>query len=157
MKTNEIVTELSRYFDIRELVSRAVYEKYGNTAWRFFDVRLLETLLLLRRDILQVPLICNNWKNGGTLQQRGLRENTCEMVRQKTTAGTLYISAHTLGKGVDLSSSKMTADQMRERLLQCQDQLPYPVRIEAAQSAPTWLHIDVATSPDQKEKVFIFQ
>ena len=152
----DLVEEVNKFFDIRELVSKAVYDKYQTNAWRFFDPRLLETLLILRKDILCVPLVCNNWRSGGKLQQRGLRENTCEMVSKKTKAGAMYLSAHTLGKAVDLSSAKMDADRMRKLIKEHSDKLPYPVRVEDGKSAPTWLHIDVACCQTQREKVFVF-
>lgn len=154
---SEIVTEVNRFFDIRELVSKRVYDKQQTAAWRLFDPRLLETLLVLRRDILRVPLVCNNWKSGGTFQQRGFRENTCKMVREKTDFDILYTSAHMLGKAVDLSSGQMTAAQMRKAILEQKDKLPYPVRVEDGASAPTWLHIDVCCLPTQKEKVYVFK
>lgn len=152
----KIVDFLSKFFDVRELVSPAVYDKHQTGAWRFFDPRLLETLLVLRRDILRVPLVCNNWRAGGNLTQRGLRENVCEIVRNKTAAGSLYLSAHTLGMAVDLSSPSMTAEEMRRSIKQHADALPYPVRIEKKEGAPTWLHIDVAVSPYQQEKIHWF-
>ena len=154
MKT--IVNDLSKFFDIRELVSPAVYEKHQTGAWRFFDPRLLETLLVLRRDILRVPLVCNNWRNGGKLQQRGLRENVCQIVKEKTADGSLYVSAHMLGMAADLSSPNMSADDMRAAIKRHADALPYPVRIEKKEGAPTWLHVDVACSPYQPDKILWF-
>ena len=156
METKKIINEVKQYFDIRELVSPVVFNKYGQSAWRFIDPRLLAVLLVLRRDILGVPLVCNNWKSGGTFQQRGLRENLCEISKGKTMAGTLYVSAHTLGMAVDLSSGKMSADQMRKAINDNAEKLPYNVRIESAKGAPTWLHIDVATEPEQATKILYF-
>lgn len=156
MNIEKIVNDLARFFDIRELVSKAVYDKHQTGAWRLFDPRLLETLLVLRRDILRVPLVCNNWRSGGNLQQRGLRENVCQIVKEKTAAGSLYVSAHTLGKAVDLSSPSMSADDMRRTIKNYADMLPWPVRIEKKEGAPTWLHIDVACSPYQQEKILWF-
>lgn len=157
MKFKDLVSEVERYFDIKELVSKRVYEKYKSSAWRFFDPRLLETLVVLRRDILCVPLVCNNWKSGGSLQQRGLRENVCDIVRKKTDFDVMYLSAHTIGMAVDLSSGKMTADEMRDKIIRNSGKLPYNVRIEDGESAPTWLHIDVCCPPTQTEKVVKFK
>ena len=143
MKREQALTELQKYFDIRELVNRDVYARFGQTAWRFFDTELIETLLALRTKILCVPLICNNWHTGGTFTQRGLRVNTSPLVADKTERNVLYVSAHLLGKGVDLSSKKMTADEMRTAIQAQQSKLPYKVRIEKSENAPTWLHIDI--------------
>lgn len=157
MKLEDILREIRDYFDIRELVSKPVYDRYGENAWRFFDPRLLETLLVLREDILGVPLVCNNWKSGGKLSQRGLRENTCQIVKDKTLSGQMYLSAHTLGMAVDLSSGKMSADEMRKIILKHSSRLPHKVRIEDGKSAPTWLHIDVCAEPGQVEQVYVFK
>lgn len=150
MERNKIISELSKYFKVKELVSNKVYTKYGETSWRFFDTEFLHTLLVLRRDILGVPLICNSGEN----QQRGLRENIAPMVWSKTNAGVMYLSAHCLGKGCDLSSPKMTAEEMRKAIVLKASLLPYKVRIE---KDVIWLHIDVMCAPEQKEKVYFFK
>ena len=147
----KIIEKLNKYFDVRELVSPAVYNQFGANAWIVFDKRLLETLLALRADILCVPLVCNNWRAGGANKQRGFRENVCPICKEKTEAGRLYVSAHTIGKGVDLSSPKMDADTMRKTIEKNKSKLPYPVRIEAGVS---WLHIDTMTISTDKITYF---
>ena len=157
MTKANLIKELSAYFKIYELVDKNVYEKFGEEAWQFFDVQFLETILVLRKQIIKQPMTCNNWKSGGTFTQRGLRENIAPMVWSKTNAGVMYLSAHCLGKGADFSSTKFTADIMRWLVKEYQNLLPYKVRIEGAKSAPTWLHIDVMTLPNQKEKIKFFE
>lgn len=156
MTHKETVKSVKQYFDIRELVSERVHKVLGEAAWRLFDPRLLETLLVLRRDILKVPLVCNNWKNGGYLSNRGFRDNLSSIVTAKTAAHTLYMSAHMMGMALDLSSGKLSADQMRRLILDNQHLLPYQIRMESGKSAPTWLHIDVSVPPGQEEKVYVF-
>ena len=151
-----IVEELCQYFDVRELVSKEVYQKNGENAWRYFDTDLLLVLLTIRRDIIKAPMVCNNWSSGGQLSQRGLRENTAPMVKAKTEAGTLYLSAHTMGKAIDLSSQKYTANQLRKMIEEKADLLPCNIRMESGKSAPTWLHIDTATAPSQRDKIYLF-
>ena len=150
MERNKIISELGKYFKVKELVSNKVYHIYGETSWRFFDTEFLHTLLVLRRDILGVPLICNSGDN----QQRGLRENIAPMVWSKTNAGVMYLSAHCLGKGCDLSSPKMTAEEMRAKIKLKADYLPYKVRVE---DGVNWLHIDIMCEPSQKRKVYFFK
>ena len=145
------IEKLAKYFDIRELVSKDVYNKFGQNAWQVFDEKLLATLLALRTEILGVPLVCNNWKAGGSFTQRGFRENIAPLVWTKTNAGTLYVSAHTIGKGVDLTSPKMDAETMRQTIEKKKNKLPYPVRIERGVS---WLHIDVMTLNTEKTTYF---
>ena len=155
MKRTDVINELSKYFKPQELVSRAVFERFGDKSFKFFDTELLETLLILRTKILCVPLTCNNWHVGGAYSQRGLRENTAPMVYEKITKKTMYLSGHCLGKVVDLSSVKMSANDMRSRISQNKSKLPYKVRIENGNDAPTWLHIDVMAD-QTKDKVQIF-
>lgn len=128
-----LIEELKKYFNIKELVCHHVYEKFGERAWIFLDTMALRLLLVLRRDILKVPLVCNT----KTLTQRGLRCNLCEIVRGKTSP---YLSAHVTGKGFDLSSPAMSAEEMRLKIAENVDLLSCKVRIE---QDVNWLHIDV--------------
>lgn len=132
MRRNDIIEQLKRYFNIKELVCPHVYVKFGEQAWIFLSTPLLHTLLVLRRDILKVPLVCNT----KILTQRGLRCNHCEIVKGKTTP---YLSAHVTGNGIDLSGSEMTAEEMRLKIAENVDMLPCKVRIE---QDVNWLHID---------------
>lgn len=56
----EVITKLKNYFSIKELVYKQVYDKYGELAWSFFSIEILETLLILREDIFKCPIIINN-------------------------------------------------------------------------------------------------
>lgn len=145
MTKAQIIKALEPYFDVKQLVCPHTYARHGERSWMFLQTPLLHTLLVLRTDILNVPLLCNNWsKVGGKYSQRGLRCNLCDEVRKKhTDIGTVYLSAHTQGLAVDLSSPKMTAEEMRRRIYAAADRLPYPVRVEDnGDGTPSWLHID---------------
>ena len=142
---NDIILNIKRYFALPELVGHEVYAKYGEFAWSFLDHRLLDVIIWLREG-LGIPLVCNT----AALQQRGLRTNISPLVQEKTRAGRMYLSAHCLGKGVDLSSSKMSAKDMRKWVMQHIDECPHPIRIEGDKSATTWLHIDVMNITDNK-------
>lgn len=135
MKRSDIIENLKKYFHIKELVCPHTYKSFRERSWMFLATEALHTLLVLRTEILKVPLVCNT----KTLTQRGLRCNLCEIVKQKTMNDILYMSAHHNGMGFDLSSSKMTANEMRKKIKQLDWLLPYPVRIEADVN---WLHID---------------
>lgn len=128
----------SNYFKIYELVSRQVYQKYGQTAWQFFDPRLLETLDFLREK-LAARIIINDWFWDGNLQQRGLRCNLDPIVAAKTNARQLYCSAHCYGQAADFDVEGMTAQEVRDWLLHTED-LPHPIRLE---DGVNWVHIDV--------------
>lgn len=137
--------KITKYFSLKELVSAKVYAKYGEFAWNFFDTRILDVLVWLREG-LGIPLVCNT----STQQQRGFRENLCAIVLEKTRAGRLYLSAHTMGKGVDLSSGAMSAKEIRKWIRANIDSCPWPIRLEDDKSAPTWVHIDVMNNTGSK-------
>lgn len=145
----DTIQNIKRYFALPELVGRDVYAKYGEFAWTFLDYRLLDVILWLREGI-GVPLVCNT----PALQQRGLRTNLSPLVQEKTRAGKIYLSAHCLGKGVDLSSGKMSAKDMRKWIKQHIDECQHPIRLEGDKSAPTWLHIDVMNISGNKLVIF---
>lgn len=85
MERKEIIGRLGRYFTLPELVCPHVYNKYSESQiWSFFTTEALETLLVLREEILCKPFIINNWKNGGSYSQRGLRCNVCVLCKEKT-------------------------------------------------------------------------
>ena len=130
----------SKYFKIQELVSKAVYEKYGEKSWEFIDERLIKTLDLLREHFNK-PITVNNWIFGGNLHQRGLRANKDEIVKNKSD---YYISQHCLGKAVDLNVKGMTAQEVYEDILKNKGKFPLIARIENIKNTPTWVHIDVA-------------
>ena len=71
MTRSEIINELRKYFDLDELVCSHTYAKWGERAWQFLDTDFLHALLIIRRDILQRPMYCNDYSAG--LSQRGLR------------------------------------------------------------------------------------
>ena len=82
--------------------------------------------------------------------QRGLRCNCCQLVKDKTNKNSIYLSAHCLGKAVDVSMKAITGAQARTLVKKYQDKLPYPVRIE---KDVTWLHIDVRDTHNSTKKV----
>ena len=126
-----------KYFKPYEVVSKTVYTIYRDESIKFMDNRLLETLDVIR-EILGVPLVINDWYWGGKNQQRGLRENTCQIVKSK--GNTLYLSSHCFGRAFDAVSAKMSAENMRKKIVDNAYKLPYPIRME---SNVTWLHVDL--------------
>lgn len=148
----EIIKELKQFFNIRELVCPHTYKKFGETSWQFFDSEFLENLLILRKDVLKIPLICNDWSEGGQFSQRGFRCNICELVKSKTLNNQIYLSAHCNGAGADFSSSKMNAQKMRELIKENQYLFSAPIRVEKDVS---WLHFDIYNSSGNKYTEFV--
>jgi hypothetical protein len=144
---DKVIKELKKFFSIEELVCQHTFQKYGEKAWRFFDTETLLTLLIVRRDIIKSPLVCNT----ETSHQRGLRCNLCPLVK---TAAKHYLSAHIQGKAFDLLSKEFTAAQMRKMIAEKQALLPVPVRME---SGVSWLHIDTFDPTNGKQKIVFFE
>lgn len=147
MTRNEIIKELHKYFQIRELVCEHTHSKWGERAWQFLDTDYLHVLLVLRRDILQVPMTCNH--DGA--YQRGLRCNMCEIVKEKDRN---YLSSHVLGKAGDFTCKGLTAQQARERIKANAHLLPCNIRLEDKVS---WLHFDVLPQFGITDKVYFFK
>lgn len=126
------------HFGIKELVSPIVYDKWGEQAWMFFSADVLEDLDTIR-DTYKSPIIINNWANN--LKQCGLRSNMDELVKSKKT---LYLSAHTMGKGFDLHCMYGHNKKLWEHCynLILHKKLKTFKRLENFKDTPTWIHID---------------
>ena len=146
MNREEIIRELHQFFQVRELVCGHVFSKWGERSWQFLDTAYLHNLLVIRRDILQLPMTCNH--EGA--EQRGLRCNRCELVKEKKNA---YLSSHILGKAGDFSVKGLTAQEARSRIRNMANLLPYPLRMEGG---VTWLHIDTLPQFGITQKVYEF-
>ncbi len=146
MTREEILKEIKPYFDIDELVCDHTYAKWGENSWQFLDTNLLWCLLVIRREIIKMPMYCNSRSQ----HQRGLRCNMCQMVKSKTS---VYLSSHIFGKALDLSCPTMKAEKMRELIKANAHKLPCPIRIEKGVS---WLHFDVCPQYGITEKVYEF-
>lgn len=142
----EIIRELHNYFQISELVCGHTFSQWGERSWQFLDTAYLHNLLVIRRDILQAPMVCNH--DGA--EQRGLRCNRCELVKGKTRA---YLSSHVLGKAGDFTVKGLTAQEARSRIRNNADRLPYPLRMEGGVN---WLHFDTLPQFGVTSKVYEF-
>lgn len=152
MTREEILNEIKKYFVVSELVCDHVLSKYGEGAWRFLDTNYLHVLLVIRRDIIKLPM----WCTSKTQKQRGLRCNQCQIVK---SAKGPYLSAHVLGKAGDFSITGMTASAAREKIKANADLLPCKVRLEkwdASGKEISWLHIDVIDEA-KNPKVYEFK
>lgn len=151
MTRNEILSEVKKYFDIREFVPKDVFSRFGQQSWNFLDTNLLHLIFILRTKIINVPMTCNDYPWGGGNQQRGLRTNTSDIVKSKKS---VYLSAHIFGKAADIVFSQktgMTAEKARTLILENSDIIPFNIRIE--DDVP-WLHVDVF---DFDKKIYLFK
>ena len=146
MNREEIIDALSEYFKVQELVCNHTYAKHGEKSWQFLDTDWLQCLLVIRRDILKVPMTCNH----SNAHQRGLRCNMCDLVKSKKAN---YLSAHILGKAGDFTVKGMNAGKARQEIMLKSHLLPCNIRLEGGVS---WLHFDVLPQYGVKEKVYVF-
>lgn len=156
MKDEEIYRKIKNYFCIEELVSKKVFDKHGQRAWKFICPRLLYTLLVIREE-LDRPMTINNWKWGGKFSQRGLRSNLGYIFYSMFKKRRLYLSGHVLGKAVDFDVEGMTAIEVRQWLNGFHDKLPYKIRLENLMRGKpiSWVHIDMLWE-DRNNKVKLF-
>ena len=142
----DIIEQLRAFFFVSELVCPHTFARFGELSWQFFDTQTLQTLLVLRAEILRVPMVINR----GETAQRGLRCNLCELVKGQKKQ---YLSAHLMGKGFDVVSAEMTAEEMRKKIVENADKLPVPIRLERDVS---WLHFDTFDPKNSKNKITFF-
>lgn len=147
MTREKIIKELQKYFSIKELVCDHTFKKWGKKAWQFLDTDALHVLLIIRRDIVKAPLVCNT----DVSHQRGLRCNLCAIVK---LASKQYLSAHIMGKAFDLVCREYTAAQMRKMIAEKMELLPVPIRIE---SGVSWLHFDVFDPTNGDDRITFFE
>lgn len=129
-----------KHFSIKELVDKETYEKFGESAWMFFNPLFLQALDGLR-EYLGVPLIVNNWATGGNYQYSGLRSKSCEV-------GAEY-SQHRFGNAADIKSKILDPRTMFERIMIAKDdeRLTNINAIEDINFTKTWVHIDGRNIP----------
>lgn len=147
MNREQVIRDLNKFFDVKELVCDHTYAKWGEKSWQFLATDYLHNLLVIRRDILQVPMVCNH--DGA--DQRGLRCNLCPLVFEQTE---VYLSSHILGKAGDFTVQGMTAQEARSRIRNNAHLLPYPLRMEGGVN---WLHIDTIPQYGITDKVYEFK
>ena len=135
------------YFELNELVCPDVLHSYGETAWSFFDSRLLTTLEMIRTR-LNRPIIINNYHDGGKYTQRGFRCNLCDLVKN---AKGIYVSAHMTGQAVDFDVEGCISSEIRDYIIKNKNIWPYPIRLEAGVS---WCHLDTRGNTLQKVTLF---
>lgn len=122
------------YFGIKELVSKNIYEKYGDQAWIFFDPKILITADQIRQ-YFNVPMIVNNWATGGSRQYSGYREIDCNIGKEN--------SQHRQGRALDIICS-LSAKFMRKKILENSILFPFLKCMENSVDGKgiSWLHID---------------
>lgn len=122
-----------RSFVIQELVPPDIHAKLGDRAWELLDHRALETLQALRDRF--GPTTVNNWHQGGSYKESGLRSFT-------TSTGA-KLSQHRFGRANDCKFKNATPREVFEYVLAHTEEFPHLTTIENVAATPTWFHFDV--------------
>lgn len=156
MRRDNIINELQEYFEIHELVGPETFKKHGHRSWKFFSTDLLEALLITRKNIGR-KITINNWFWGGSFSQRGLRTNLQNLFRQMTKSLKLYLSGHVLGEAVDFDVDGMTAEEVRQWIIDNEELYPMRIRLEHKKNGKpiTWVHLDTIQEL-HNPKIYLF-
>jgi hypothetical protein len=128
--------KLNEYFDLREFVSRAQWDAYGEGVIKFLDPRIVDGMTFLR-EWFDAPITINNWHTGGRFQERGLRA-------LNTTTGA-RMSQHKFGRAVDFNVQGMSAKEVFDEIIKYWNVIsPHETftTLEDVADTPTWTHID---------------
>lgn len=145
------------HFNIKELVSQAVYNfykpKYGEKfIWKFFDTQVLKDLDYIR-DKWGREIIINNWSTGGSLHQCGLRSNIDPLVKSKSTP---YLSGHSLAKGFDLHDCRGQNSKLYDLVCNLikKKELKAFKRVENIKFTNGWVHVDALSTVNDQLEIF---
>ena len=136
-KINSIMTPIYKpaNFGIKELVSKSVYDKFGEQSWQFLDSRLLKNIQYIREKT-GLSVLVNNYGKG--LEFRGFdpkkdyggyRENC---------------SQHTMGRALDFNIANWTTLQTHAWIKANYLSFPEPcITLENPTDTASWTHMDV--------------
>lgn len=134
---------VSKFFKVHELVPKKMYDRYGEKAWRYVDVRLIETIDKLKEHFNKGSMTINNYYWGGKREWSGIR-----------TPDSPYYSVgsqHNYGNALDIVCSNYSAEEVRQYILNNQDEFPHIRRLEKDVS---WCHLDLANTGVKKIVLF---
>lgn len=95
-------------FDVRELVPKEVFDRFGEKSWQFVSAQLMRVLNFTHAffndyakknipGVVKVTILINNWHTGGTFQWRGLRTVNYILEQIKKGVKTAMLSQHVGG------------------------------------------------------------
>ena len=133
----------SQKFKIQELVPLKVYNLLHEDAlWRIFDDKLLMSIDTIKEKFPKGSISINTWYWNGDRNQSGLRTKDSKYFSKG--------SQHSIGNAVDMVFSAYKTEDVRNYILEHQDEFPHITRIEKA----GWLHVDIR--PTDSDKIVMF-
>lgn len=122
----------SKYFEIHELVPRALYRKYKEQAWKYVDVRLIESIDTLKEHFNLGTMTINNYEFGGNREWSGIRTSDSPWYS--------LTSQHSFANAFDIVFSHYTAEEVRNYIINNRDLFPH---INGLELEIDWVHIDI--------------
>jgi len=121
----------SKHFKIHELVPKAMFEEYGEKAWRYVPVQLIETVDALKEYFNLGTMQINNYGFGGSREWSTLRTPDSPWYS--------YGSLHSYFMAVDFVCSHYSAEEVRNFIFNNMNLFPHVKGIELGVS---WVHLD---------------
>jgi hypothetical protein len=122
----------SKYFKIHELVPKKLYQRYGEKAWRYVDVRLIESIDKLKEHFNLGTMTINNYFWGGSREWSGIRTPDSKWYS--------YGSQHSYANAFDIIFSDYTAEEVRNYIINNPHEFPH---IKGLELGVSWVHLDV--------------
>ena len=123
--------KVSKNFDIKELVPREVYQRFGDFSVWFLDQKTIQVLQQLRDTF--GTCIVNNWSSGGKFNYSGYRQPDCKV-------GASF-SQHKFGRAFDCKFTKATAEEVRQAI-QADKTFWLEQGLSCYEDNVSWLHFD---------------
>ena len=138
-----------KYFHPYELVDSFTYQKMGDQCLELFDPDALQALDDLR-EYFGVPVVVNDWHDGGHLEWRGWRtlKKAAEFGAPK--------SQHAAGRAFDCDIAGIPADQARQRIMGDKDNILLS-KITRLESGVSWVHFDLKKLEPGLKRICVFK
>jgi hypothetical protein len=139
--------KLSANFVVEELVSKDIFQRWGEKSIWFIDPKIVAVAEFLRMHF-KAAIIINNWHTGGERQYSGFREPECKIGAK--------LSQHRFGRAIDFNVQGMKPADVRAEILTSQ-QLFLDIGVTTMESGdftPTWTHLDCRKVNDS-ERILI--
>ena len=121
----------SKYFKVHELVPKKMYEKYGEKAWRYVDVRLIEMIDKLKEHFNLGTMTINNYFWNGDREWSG--------IRTPDSPNYSYGSQHSFANAFDIVFSHYSAEEVRHYIIENRHLFPH---INGLELGVSWVHLD---------------
>jgi len=121
----------SKYFKIHELVPKKMYRKYGDKSWRYVDVRLIETIDILKEHFNLGTMTINNYFWGGNREWSG--------IRTPDSPNYSYGSQHSYANAFDIVFSDYNAEEVRNFITENKNVFKY---VKGMELGVSWVHLD---------------